>query len=206
MGMFDSLAIEVDGKELEVQTKRFDRVLGWYRVGDFVDGAAPGVRAYFDLLGIDDKGSIVYYPAPECARIFTLFAVFAHGVFVDYQIRDGKLAPREIERQLLELAETWQDSARLQGFLVEQLHAKQRRIETLGRQLARIDSVIKSARRLQAGEQLGELIISLHEEQRKLDAGENPLDVIAWVLKDEPTERGRGGAGATTDTLEDYRL
>jgi len=181
-------------------------VLGWYRLGDFVEGAAPGIRTYFEHLGIDANGRLVYEPEPECARIFTLFAVFAHGVFVEYQICEGKLAPKDIERQLLELAEAWQDSARLIAFLVDRLRAKQRRIETLGHQLARIDSVIKSAQRLQAGEPLGKLVISLHEEQRKLDAGENPLDVIAWVLEDEGADRGRWGAGANTDPLEDYRL
>ena len=181
-------------------------MLGWYRLGDFVEGAAPGIRTYFEHLGIDANGRLVYEPEPECARIFTLFAVFAHGVFVEYQICEGKLAPKDIERQLLELAEAWQDSARLIAFLVDRLRAKQRRIETLGHQLARIDSVIKSAQRLQAGEPLGKLVISLHEEQRKLDAGENPLDVIAWVLEDEGADRGRWGAGANTDPLEDYRL
>jgi len=34
MGMFDSLYIELDGREQAIQTKRFDCVLGEYRLGD----------------------------------------------------------------------------------------------------------------------------------------------------------------------------
>jgi hypothetical protein len=32
--MFDSLYIELDGREQAIQTKRFDCVLGEYRLGD----------------------------------------------------------------------------------------------------------------------------------------------------------------------------
>jgi hypothetical protein len=59
MGMFDSLYIELDGQELEVQTKRFDCGLGSYRVGDWIDGAPPGIRVYFDNLSLSTP------PCPE---------------------------------------------------------------------------------------------------------------------------------------------
>ena len=47
MGMFDSLDIVLDDREIEVQTKRFDGALTRYRPGDCGDGPTPGVRVYF---------------------------------------------------------------------------------------------------------------------------------------------------------------
>ncbi|MBK1725259.1 hypothetical protein [Thiocystis violacea] len=206
MGMFDSLYIELDGRELPIQTKRFDCVLGDYRLGDWIGGAAPGIRVYFDILSLDAKGALVYGADAERARTLTLFVVLAHGVFVDYRIRDGELAPDAIEHALMELREAWQDSARLLGFLIETLRTRQQRIEMLARRLARIASVVESTRRLRAGETFGDRFRLIHEEQRKLDAGEDPLDVVAWVLDDKKADSGRWGEGTVTDPLDDYRL
>jgi hypothetical protein len=60
MGMFDSLYIEVDGREQELQSKRFDCCLNNYRVGDWIAGGPPGVRVYFDHLWLDGAGRQVY--------------------------------------------------------------------------------------------------------------------------------------------------
>ncbi|HRP97809.1 MAG TPA: hypothetical protein PL143_16330 [Rhodocyclaceae bacterium] len=83
MGMFDSLIVDLDGRDLEVQTKRFDCVLGRYRVGDWVQGAPPGVRVYFDRLDLDDAGRLVYGANALAAQSLTLFIVLVQGVFVD---------------------------------------------------------------------------------------------------------------------------
>jgi nucleoside-triphosphatase THEP1 len=64
------------------------------------------------------------------------------------------LPPEKIELQLRELQDRWSDSARLQGFLVEAVRTKQKRIGYLERRLARVRSVVASAHRLQAGERL----------------------------------------------------
>ena len=56
MGMFDSLNIEIDGYELQLQTKRFDSGLASYRLGDWVAGCMPGVRVYFYPLWLNDEG------------------------------------------------------------------------------------------------------------------------------------------------------
>ena len=56
MGMFDSLYIELDGREQEIQTKRFDCILNNYRLGDWIAGSLPGVRVYFDSLWLDGTG------------------------------------------------------------------------------------------------------------------------------------------------------
>lgn len=206
MGMFDSLYIELDGREQEIQTKRFDCILNNYRLGDWIDGSLPGVRVYFDRLWLDGNGKRVYRAEAGCERKVTVYVVLVQGVFVDYQIHEGELAAEAIEPVLRELRERWSDSARLQGFLVETLRTRQQRIAALEHRLGRVQSIIASARRLKAGETLDGLFGLLHEENRKLAAGEEPLDVIAWALSDEAPIRGFFGNGTDPDPLEEYRL
>ena len=205
MGMFDSLYIELDGREQEIQTKRFDCILNNYRLGDWIDGSLPGVRVYFDRLWLDGTGKQVYQEA-DGLRKTTVFVVLAHGVFVDYQIHEGELAAEAIEPALRELRERWNDSARLQGFLVETLRTRQQRIASLEQRLGRVQSIIASARRLKGGETLGGLFGLWHEEDKKLAAGEEPLDVIAWALSDEAPNCEFFGNGTNPDPLEEYRL
>ena len=206
MGMFDSLSIELDGREIAIQTKRFDCALEHYRVGEWIGGAPPGVRVYFDFLRLDAEGRQDYRTDAEPARTLTLFFFLAYGVFVEYQVRDGALAADAIEGSLTELKERWSDSARLLGFLAEALRAKQQEGARLGARLARVSSVVESARRLRAGETLGGLFGLIHEEERKLADGEDPLEVVAWVLGDEDAGWGLWGKGTRPDPLDEYRL
>ena len=206
MGMFDSLYIELDGREQEIQTKRFDCGLGNYRLGDWIAGSLPGVRVYFDHLWLDGTGKQVYSADAGCARKTTVFVALAQGVFVDYHIHEGELATEAIEPVLRELRERWNDSARLQGFLVDTLRIQQQRIASLKHQLDRVQSIIASDRRLKAGETLGGILGLLYEEDKKLAAGEDPLDVIAWVLSDEAPRGGFWGNGTRMDPLDEYRL
>ena len=206
MGMFDSLYIELDGREQEIQTKRFDCGLAGYRLGDWIAGSLPGVRVYFDRLWLDGTGKQVYSAEAGCVRKATVFVVLVQGVFVDYQIHEGELAAEAIEPALRELRERWNDSARLQGFLVETLRTRQQRIASLEQRLGRVQSIIASARRLKGGETLGGLFGLLHEEDRKLAAGEEPLDVIAWALSDDAPNCGFFGNSTNPDPLEEYRL
>lgn len=206
MGMFDSLCIDLDGREIEIQTKRFDCTLGRYRLGDWIGGVAPRVRVYFDVLRLDAQGRPDYRTDAEPARTLTLFFVLAYGVFVEYRVRDGALAADAIERTLTELRDGWSDSARLLGFLAEALRTKQRESATLRGRLARVSSVVESARRLRAGETLGGVLGLIHEEERRLADGEDPLEVVAWVLGDEDAGWGLWGDGTSRDPLDEYRL
>ena len=167
MGMFDSLYIELDGRELQLQTKRFDNVLADYRLGDWIAGCLPGVRVYFYHLWLDDKGQQVYGSERDCSRKKTVFVVMVQGVFVDYQIHDDQLTAEAIEPILNQLREHWNDSARVRDFLVEALHTRQKRLALLERRLGRIRSIIASARRLKAGEGLNDRFDLLHEENKK---------------------------------------
>ncbi len=206
MGMFDSLYIELDGRELQLQTKRFDNVLADYRLGDWIGGCLPGVRVYFNHLWLDDNGRQVYGTERDCALKKTVFVVMVQGVFVDYQIYENQLDAEAIEPILNQLRERWSDSARVRDFLVEALHTRQQRLALLERRLGRIRSIIASARRLKAGEILNDRFELLHEENKKLAAGEDPIEVIAWALGDDTPEAWLSGDGTPPDPLDEHRL
>lgn len=206
MGMFDSLHIELDGSELEIQTKRFDCSLRHYRLGDWIAGSLPGVRVYFDQLRLDASGQRVYGTGAECVRKTTVFIVLAQGVFVDYQVNESELAAEAIETVLRELRERWSDSARLQAFLVETLRTQHQRIAALEQRLGRVQSIIATARRLRAGETLDGRFGLIHEEDRKLTAGDDPLDVIAWVLSDAAPIVAFCAESTNPDPIDEYRL
>jgi uncharacterized coiled-coil protein SlyX len=207
MGMFDSLYIDLDGTEREVQTKRFDCSLSAYRLGDCIDGARPGVWVYFDELDIDAAGKLVYGRSDSAVRSFTLFVVLVNGIFVEYSISDGRLEQVAIEQRIRELRERWSDSARVTDFLVGVVRDKQQVIERLHARIAHAGAAIASARRLRAGEELKGVFGLMREEDQRLTRGDDPLDVVDWALGCDTYGWGfRSGAGATADPLEDYRL
>lgn len=43
MGMFDSLLVEINGKGVELQTKRFYKNLNCYQLGSVIKGSQPGI-------------------------------------------------------------------------------------------------------------------------------------------------------------------
>lgn len=205
MGMFDSLCIALDGRETEIQTKRFDCVLARYRLGDCIEGAAPGVRVYFDERDLDTSGNRVYERSDEAARALTLFVVFVHGVFVEYTVSEGRLEPPAIQKRIAELRECWSDSARLVDFLVGVVRDKQQMIERLDGRIARATATITSARKLRAGEELKGLLGLVHEQDQRLTRGDDPLDVVEWALGSDELAWG-WRSGASADPLADYRL
>ena len=206
--MFDSLVVEHNGRTLDVQTKRFDCLLYNYRVGDWICGAPPGVVAYFDILRLDADGQRVYGPQATSVPAYTLLVVLAHGVFVDSEIRDGEMDPEAISQALMQRREAWQDSARLLGFLVEQLRLKQQRLRNYDRVLGAAQMAIKHVQDSRAGrrsERERRFFGSLHPEIKRLDDGEDPLTVIASILA--PPESDRPFLNdPPQDPLADYRL
>lgn len=206
MGMFDSLNIELDGRELEIQTKRFDCMLETYRPGDWISGATPGIAVYFDILHLDANGKLVYREDGVRVRTLTLFVVIAQGVYVDYQLCDGELTPEVIAQRVRQLREEWLDSARLQSVLVEALQTKQEQIRLLQTRLRRAAAVIDSARRLRAGDPLDGIFDRFHEETQRLAKGEDPLEVVAWVLANQEADSEVLRDNARSDPLAEYRL
>ncbi len=135
-----------------------------------------------------------------------MFVVLVQGVFVEYQVHESELAADAINLLLCELRERWSDSARFQGFLVETLRTQQQRIASLENRLGRVQSIIANSRRLKAGEKLDGTLGFLREEDRKLAAGEEPLEVVAWALGDEASSDGLWRNCANPDPLEEYLL
>lgn len=206
MGMFDSLNIELDGRELEIQTKRFDCILETYRQGDWIAGATFGIAVYFDVLHLDANGRLVYSLDGVRVRTLTLFVVIAHGVFVTYQLCDGELTPEAIEQKVRQLRKEWRDSSRLQSVLVESLQTKQEQIRLLQARLNRAAAVIESARRLRSGDPLNGIFDRFREETQRLIKGEDPLEVVAWVLGNEEAASGSFRDNTRSDPLAEYRL
>ncbi len=206
MGMFDSLMIELDGRKLEIQTKRFDCILETYHTGDWIAGATPGIRVYFDVLQLDADGQLVYRADDLRMRTLTLFVVIAHGVFVAYQLCHDELTSEVIEQTIHQLQAEWQDSVRLQNVLIESLIVKQERIRLLQARLSRAVTVIDSARRLRNGDPLNKIFERIHEETQRLIKGEDPLEVVASILTKQEPDSDILRHNAYADPLADYRL
>lgn len=206
MGMFDSFLVEIDGREQELQSKRFDCVLGHYRRGDWVAGSLPGIRVFFEHLYLDENGKQVYGDDQEHADNKTVFIALAEGVFVEYQSHEGELDAQAILPILRQLQERWSDSARALAFMADALRRRQQRITALERRLGRVKSIIATARRLRAGETLDKRFDLLWEQNRKLAAGEDPLEVIDWALNDLDPDGWPSDDGTLADPLNEYRL
>ncbi len=206
MGMFDSFLVEIDGREQELQSKRFDCVLGHYRLGDWVAGSLPGVRVFFEHLYLDENGRQVYGDDRQRADKKTVLIALAEGVFVEHQSHDGELDAEAILPTLRQLQERWSDSARTLAFMGDALRRRQQRMAALERRLHRVKSVIATARRMRAGEALDKRYDLLWEENKKLAAGEDPLEVIDWALNDPDPGGWPLDEGTLADPLQEYRL
>jgi len=206
MGLFDSFYVEVDGREVELQSKRFERGLGHYRPGDFVAGCLPGVRVFFETLFLDGNGKPIYGAKREAGLQKTVFIALVEGVFVEHQVHADDLSTEAVLAILGQLRERWSDSARALAFMGDTLRRRQSRIAALERRLGRVESIIATARRLRAGETLDHRFDLIWEENKKLAAGEDPLEVVAWTL-----EQGDAGGwppidDTLADPLEEFRL
>ena len=206
MGMFDSFYVEIDGREVELQSKRFECGLDHYRHGDWVAGALPGVRIFFDLLFLDENGKLVYGEQRDGAGKKTVFIVLVEGVFVEDQVHSGELGTEAILAIQQQLRERWSDSARVLAFMGDSLRQRQQRVAFLERQLARVESIIATARRLRAGETLDKRFDLIRGENQKLAAGEDPLEVIAWALAQTEARGWPCSEGALADPLAEFRL
>lgn len=127
MGMFDTFIVEIEGREVEVQTKRFDRVLARYRVGDVVSGAAPGVQVLTDQVALDAAGQPVFGER-NAAAWWTLFIVLGHGLFACYEVHAGRLSVAARQGRIRRLGAAWEDSARLLGRMALSIGEKQAQV------------------------------------------------------------------------------
>jgi hypothetical protein len=204
--MFDSFHVEVNGREVEIQSKRFDCLLGQYRPGDFLGGCLPGVRVFFEELCLDENGQPLHGAERESGSQWIVCIALVEGVFVDYDVHAGMLSGDEILASLRQLQARWSDSARALTFMGDTLRCRQRRISALERRLGRVESIIATARRLRAGETLDRRFDLIWEEHRKLAAGEDPLEVVAWILEQGDANGWASTDGTPVDPLDEFRL
>ena len=207
MGMFDSLMVKINEREVELQTKRFENMLGRYHPGDAVCGAPGGIGIYFDVVELDANGKHAYQDE-EIATHHTVFVVLVHGIFTEYEVMDGAWEREAIERRVCELKDLWGDTARVTLRWIEFLRNAQDEKARLHGCINRSLSVIDHARRLRAGEDMSGKFSALfkREEEKRLDAGEEVLDVLESVLKKPEASRFWWCSQQERDALEDYRL
>ena len=207
MGMFDSLMVKINDRDIELQTKRFENMLGRYHPGDAVCGAPGGIGIYFDAVELDADGRHAYEEDKIAAR-YTVFVVLVHGIFTEYEVMDGAWEREAIERRVCELKDLWSDTARVTLRWIEFLRDAQDEKARLRGCINRSLSVIDHARRLRAGEDMSGKFAALfvREEEKRLDAGEEVLDVLESVLKKPEAGRFWGCSQQERDALEDYRL
>ncbi len=184
MGMFDSFIVEIEDNPVELQTKRFDSALCRYRIGDVVGGASGGVQVYLDQVNLDAEGKQVYSEEKIASRWTVLLAI-AHGLFVDYQVVANELDSEETLRHLRELREKWEDSARLLNRLILALSEKQAQIARLQGRINHASNAIEEALCLRAGDDEHRIFPIRHEYTERLQRGDEPLDVVKWVLSEE---------------------
>jgi hypothetical protein len=205
MGMFDSFLIEIEDKTIELQSKHFDSVLENYRVGDVVDGAPGGIRVYLENVGLDAEGKHVWREE-EMDKHWTVLLAIAHGVFVDYEVVTGTLDKETALRRLHALQEKWEDSARLLNRLISALAEKQAKVGDLSSRIYQALDTIKEARRLPVSDEDKHSILRIHEHIKRLDQGDDPLDVVEWALSEENSWLSRRRENRESDPLEIYRL
>jgi hypothetical protein len=143
MGMFDSFILKHNDKEIEVQTKRFDCNLDYWKIGDCVDPAPHGVVTYYDSLFIDDNGKQVWKDGEENTEIYI---TIANGIFVESKILIGYRITKEKEKLHIinAMNEKWQDTNTFINFAVEQLRFKQNKIKNCESKINNISYKLKT--------------------------------------------------------------
>lgn len=214
MGMFDSLIIEINGVQVELQSKQFEQTLGRYCQGDLIAGASQGVSIYFDICRLNANQRQVYSEG-EGTTVHTIFIVLVEALFVDYVVVTGELEPVVIRSRIAELKEKWTDSARLIARLRE-FHVKQRsQLAGLKQRVNRVQGVIADYRLLQSG-QLAESwsqIGLFGHDVVQLKQGVDPIALIESILNNngglstgDDEYDGQEPAVRLRDPLENYRL
>jgi len=205
MGMFDALMIEIDDHPVELQTKHFDNILGYYHLGDKISGAPSGVSVYYDLVDMNDEGKQTYN-GDEKSKSYTVFIVLVQGVFTDFTVESDELDNPVIESLIKKLHKYWSDSAHILLAWLDFLNNKQKTISVLNRQIRDVQGVIDYSRKLDAGVDMSKKHLFLETKETKLlQKGEEPLTVIESVLNNKDPEL-LFGIRAFDDPLQSYRL
>lgn len=208
MGMFDSFLIDHAGKTRYVQTKRFTNELNHYRPGDLVDGAPPGVRVFFIRMQWDAQGELRYTDETGGDPV-TFFIVLVNAIFTASEVKETPLDDAAIRQHLDALKTRWSDTAYCMARWGEFLTARQMETALLSRRIASAQRLIDYAQKTEEekARDRSHPLPLYWEEEKRLDQGENVLDVLRGVL-----DAGGGGQfwshypHPVADGLDDYRL
>ncbi|QEP43629.1 hypothetical protein D5085_11150 [Ectothiorhodospiraceae bacterium BW-2] len=207
MGMFDSFYVEIDGREQALQSKRFDCLLNDYYRGDLVSGSMAGVQVFFDEIYLDSNGKYAYGEGRKSADKKVIFVVLSEGIFVDDQVHSGELGQETILAIVNHLKTKWKDSARMIDFMRHELINRQKKINNIEIKIERIKSVISTVKSCELeDEPRGWIKFLYKEEDEKLAAGEEPLDVIQWIIEQTESDNYFPRYGALPDFLDEFRL
>ncbi len=206
MGMFDSLLVEINGKGVELQTKRFYQNLNRYQLGSVIKGAQPGISVYIDTVYLDQQGKQLYIKA-EDTSIYTVFVVIAHGVFVDYEVVEEEMSYSCLQKEMKRLKDKWLDTARLLEFFVAVLTESQDKSKALQGKIANSLNIIEKAKQLRAGQEVSEFL-DLDKSVSRLKQGEDPLKMVESILEGgkEEIDIWSEEEGFSSDPLQPYRL
>jgi hypothetical protein len=144
----------------------------------------------------------------EADRSFAVFVVLARSVFADFVVVPGRATRELVEQRIAALREKWSDSSRLADRLVSSLASRQRENAALRGRIAAARHVIVEARRVRRGEEASwpERLWIGADYVRRLEAGEDPLDVVEAALEDEGMGWGGDVEPGVEDPLRDHRL
>jgi hypothetical protein len=205
MGMFDSFLIDHAGKTHEVQTKRFVNLLNFYRPGDLVDGAPPGVRVYFIRMQWNAQGRLVYTDEAGNQPV-TFFIVLVNAIFTASEVLEAQLDDAAIRQHLDDLKTRWSDTAHCMARWGEFLAARQEENALLGSRIAVAKRLIDYAQKPEEEKAQRRRFPLFREEEKRLDQGENVLDILREILDSDTDGRLWSQAPRIADGLDDYRL
>jgi len=206
MGMFDTLRIDIEGTPVDLQSKRFDQTLRTYRVGDAIAGATAGVQVYFDVCRLDANHERIF-AKEKAQKVFTVFVILAHGIFIHFDVASGELDEPGILERMNGLREAWSDSARLIERLNGFVRRHQMKAEQLEHQMRRIHAVLEDKGAPATAMRPSLDPRSFNPDLQRLDQGEPLTNVIASILEDTRSrEFWQNEIDAPDSSLEAQRL
>jgi hypothetical protein len=138
---------------------------------------------YFDVCWLDANHNRVV-AKEKAQKVFTVFVILAHGIFVDFDVASGELDEAGIKVRMDALREAGSDPARrierLSGFV--RLH--QMKVEQLEHQIRRIQTVLEDKGPPATAKRPRIDLRSLDPDLQRLDQGKPLADVIASILED----------------------
>lgn len=207
MGMYDTLLISCEKETLELQSKRFDRILQTYSQGDVVSGAGSGIQIFYDEVDLDATGKQCSHNSPSSGTL-TVFIILVDCVFLDSVLIERKLQPDDILLKIEALKQKWMDNALIRQKLIQAIMTRQGTVQILRTKIECALHAIRESRRLRNQQESETRIdtLFLSDETKRLIAGEDVMDVVESCLTNHQSLLFQTDIQRNTDPLQEYRL